>query len=1157
MPRQAKAPVMHKPKVIGRGRGRGSSRPGRLGKGRIKEAGCSGNLILCRKCKVEATADNWFVYDPEDPEKPLGTACTDCGETHAELAPHEDFDDWAASLEEDEEKAEEVEKAEAIKAGKAKPDFETKSAISVERIGWRVYEPMLALTEKQLHQELEEDPKKPIKKSFFDNLPCPRITIPISPDEDEVHYVLANESEPYKRVERFTDFICSTENKFLQPAQNLSPEHARAQMFHEHSQKAEKCGFDFEFTPVLGFTELLQRVQSNQGSTGTPRTSARGNVQSNSSATSSGLSIARPGVTARRCVKTDPTGVSQLDEPRAKAPKLSLPAEIVAFAATSASSVAEPVESVEIKDEEETLAAVTPASSNVAAVVPKGEVTTAPPILMPSPTKAELEDLRKMTPYQKAEYWTGRLCLLSSLVGKSDGRSERQSQDLLEKHEKTQDKMLDEALDKLRTKLSSCRRGDQVSPSKVLALTDKQYKEAVAELLEVESPWPLETQEGLVARHMKTIDETKSYGVEFCKAILPWCYESEKQEEEEKESVPKQQFDPFKPRIACLDAPEHRKIELFSVYFVNQFCIPMLKDGETSMSTFMTSLRSFECYIVESTEDMDLSEELCKMTMDVLNTLRALQLYFALKLNKRILSQTVVSSVGAFEDSKGKSRDSISARVYRAMMASVFYGEKYKDFNKAKKFLLENADVLAEAQGNLIDEPIALVTHAAHAFFERVVKEMPRWELCLPKDMLADVKQACRARCLTHLKESIGARSQKPKEGEEPLDLSGTPSFEELLALVQSCMATWPLVDEFVTTRDAVSAEMNRAHEADLVEKLAEDVAGFIKHLSTLKGDVSKVDDKAVDSVIFGLVSSDGVTVPKTLDAVVSLADALLGTFNASTYWSKGNMNHQLYDMSDHAVNIMMRSSAYKAEYYRSCFSRLQAAHKLSNAAGDFNKLAATIEDQMAKDPKLETIKTVQRALKAVRACTVVALPGTLTWQQVELVISDAENLLQRAAGVAVASSKATLEERMVALDAVAYGAKGNESWSEAFDQDETEENWQTSVRILGKCGIKDIDEKLKEVTEAKKAAELVKDTFESTAFADLLGQCARMTARAEVTKIEGTVMWIVTTHAKDPAKLRTQCQRQKRLLATHEADGQLLMHNRVRGLMLKAISFQ
>ena len=82
-------------------------------------------------------------------------------------------------------------------------------------------------------------------------------------------------------------------------------------------------------------------------------------------------------------------------------------------------------------------------------------------------SKADLEDVKKMSPFCKAQYWSRRLCIAMFFLNEGDGRSERQARDLVEKHAKTGDPHLKSKLDELHLTVGLCGKADAMSPMNV------------------------------------------------------------------------------------------------------------------------------------------------------------------------------------------------------------------------------------------------------------------------------------------------------------------------------------------------------------------------------------------------------------------------------------------------------------------------------------------------------------------------------------------------------------------------------------------------------------------------------------------------------------------------------------------------------------------
>lgn len=167
-------------------------------------------------------------------------------------------------------------------------------------------------------------------------------------------------------------------------------------------------------------------------------------------------------------------------------------------------------------------------------------------LVYPSPSKADLEDVRRMNPHQKATYWQVRLNYMAALVGRSDGRTERQAADFASKRERSSDASLMQKVSVLRWHLEMCAKASKLSPSQVVGLTGSEYESYVRDFVKNGTAFPAACQEGFLARRMKRIEDQSTYGVEFFRAISPWSSNLV-------EGEPEPAFDPMLPAVAAMN----------------------------------------------------------------------------------------------------------------------------------------------------------------------------------------------------------------------------------------------------------------------------------------------------------------------------------------------------------------------------------------------------------------------------------------------------------------------------------------------------------------------------------------------------------------------------------------------------------------------------
>ena len=110
----------------------------------------------------------------------------------------------------------------------------------------------------------------------------------------------------------------------------------------------------------------------------------------------------------------------------------------------------------------------------------------------------------------------------------------------------------------------------------------------------------------------------------------------------------------------------------------------------------------------------------------------------------------------------------------------------------------------------------------------------------------------------------------------------------------------------------------------------------------------------------------------------------------------------------------------------------------------------------------------------------------------------------------------------------------------------------------MRKCDLKALDEAIGVVEECLQKASTIRDTFNiADEIASLKPEAAKLLTRAKITKVEGTVMFIVRHHEKEPAQKRSKCEKQRNMLRSLEEGGQDLLHPKVREILKEALKFQ
>lgn len=201
--------------------------------------------------------------------------------------------------------------------------------------------------------------------------------------------------------------------------------------------------------------------------------------------------------------------------------------------------------------------------------------------------------------------------------------------------------------------------------------------------------------------------------------------------------------------------------------------------------------------------------------------------------------------------------------------------------------------------------------------------------------------------------------------------------------------------------------------------------------------------------------------------------------------------------------------------------------------------------------------KAVQRELQKMKDMGAPALPETCSWVRVEEFVQEANAMVSDLAKATVEKVRQSLEACMNELDLIAYGSNDGVPWYNAYNDNPTPASWDSSVATLNTVEIKKLDAAVALCEKELAAAMRVADTFSSPqAFVDLQPAADRIMSKAKCTKIEGTIMFILRTHAADPAAQRSKCEKQRRLAKKLEENREPLLHPKVRELMQAALKF-
>ena len=182
------------------------------------------------------------------------------------------------------------------------------------------------------------------------------------------------------------------------------------------------------------------------------------------------------------------------------------------------------------------------------------------------------EDVRTMTPRQKADYWYNRLDALDTMEDRQDRRAVRQAADLASKNEHTSDPALKGKLDELATKLAHIAIVDRLTSGGITKATDLEVQQALDLLTILGLHIPSNIQIRHLTRRLSDFAKGPSEALTMFKVLAPWCMDPCAHDGD-------LLFAGHKPVLHSVDASDAGKVDVFVGWVVYGLIQPILAKG--------------------------------------------------------------------------------------------------------------------------------------------------------------------------------------------------------------------------------------------------------------------------------------------------------------------------------------------------------------------------------------------------------------------------------------------------------------------------------------------------------------------------------------------------------------------------------------------------
>ena len=248
--------------------------------------------------------------------------------------------------------------------------------------------------------------------------------------------------------------------------------------------------------------------------------------------------------------------------------------------------------------------------------------------------KATADELRKMTPHEKCNYWNTRIDLLAHISGKGDNRFCRHAMSFLETYETTSDATLKSLMATLEAKVGLAAKCDCLSPDRVVDLQEKEYVAYTATMNDLEFKYPVEVQLGFLRRKVANFVKQSWFSLAFVKMMLPFC---------DAEDGYSELFRTDEPTVVGLTCGDDEKAKFFLNFLGYDFIQKNLEKGPDSYGSAAALFSEAIEIIQKFSADAELSAPVIEAVSDALTGLRALVVLLDHSLSTQILNTNLKS----------------------------------------------------------------------------------------------------------------------------------------------------------------------------------------------------------------------------------------------------------------------------------------------------------------------------------------------------------------------------------------------------------------------------------------------------------------------------------------------------------------------------------
>lgn len=791
------------------------------------------------------------------------------------------------------------------------------------------------------------------------------------------------------------------------------------------------------------------------------------------------------------------------------------------------------------------------AHSDIQSVAPSGSSST--------PTKpVGTEDVRSMTPHQKADYWHNLLCVVDTMLDKQDRRPIRQGTDLVFRNSGTSDPSLKFKLEELSAKLGQVALAERLTPAGLLKCSDDDIVEALDVMMQLEVQLPPKVQLGLVTRRLRQHEGDLDSACGAFRVLVPWRVDLTSAGD--CDSI----FDCKKPTVFSTGVDEEEKIKFFSDWVSDNLLAPALEQAPPAADKLIEVCKALLRDTVVATEDADdLSDGVAAVVYDCVSCLRGVAALLQRHLTVDILVPSIFKSVGLLRTSKHRaSSTNICYKIALFIAKDVnFTGNLLKEFTKHEPAFMESrADI--EQAFFLLDglQAEALGSGACHASLQRLLPRLKEWEAKLRPGATKALQDLARSKCADHFAKCLAPPSLTGASDAAPV------KADDLLSLVRVAISVWPLAGGFEQTQVALMAKGDQDAVREVHQELDAECQKLAAALSPASKSLVVLDEALLSSfkaTVKSAIEPSCMTPPASAEGVVNAA---LKALNSKAAWASPDDTTQLMDVAQLTLDLWGGDGGEQKTYFSNCLRVLASgvrALRAMKSLGDLIGKEGTTGTMLLKG--LPLVVACLRATERLKLDLAqgVALPSVAgDWERASGVVLESQALLGSAKDMLATSSQAAFEQNVYALGSVCCGgASDNELWSQglaASDGAIDPATWAAATKELISVDIKQLDQRIAEVKARRDDCDTVCETFgeHSDEVAVLRATSVKSVQRAELTKVEGAIVYICDKFLDDDVARRNKLAQQRNKLKQLGAGAEAQIHPKIKDMLKAGMSF-